>query len=60
MTTSGEQDKQAIDWASYDALREAVAVARRERRKRGESYVARHRQWLADSVHGQDAAQQSA
>ena len=60
MTTGGEHEQRAINWASYDALREAVAVARRERRKRGEPYVARHRQGPADSVNGQDTAQQSA
>jgi len=60
MTTSGEHDPRAIDWASHDALREAVAAARRERRQRGESYVARHRPGSADSADGQDPDRQSA
>ena len=43
MTTSSEHKPKAIDWAGYDAWREAVVVARRERRQRSERYVARHR-----------------
>jgi hypothetical protein len=60
MTTSGEHDPRAIDWASHDALREAVAAARRERQQRGERYVARHRPGSADSADGQDPDRQSA
>ena len=60
MTTSGEHEPRAMEWASYDALREAVAVARRERRQRGEPYVARHRPGAADNADGQDNARQSA
>ena len=60
MTTSGEHEPRAMDWASYDALREAVAVARRERRQRGERYVARHRLRPADNADGHDTDRQSA
>jgi hypothetical protein len=36
MTTSDEHKPEADDWTSYDGWREAVVVARRERRQRGE------------------------
>jgi hypothetical protein len=60
MTTSGEHEPRVIGWASYDELREAVAIARRERRQRGETYLARHRRASVDGTDGQDTAQRSA
>jgi hypothetical protein len=43
MTTSGVNEPKAISEASTETWREAVSVARRERRQRGERYTARHR-----------------
>ena len=60
MTTSGEHEPGVIGWANYDELREAVAIARRERRQRGETYLARHRRATVDGTDGQDTAQRSA
>ena len=42
MTTSGEHEPRVIGWANYDELREAVAVARRERDRPGSSRSRRH------------------
>jgi hypothetical protein len=42
MTTSDEHKPEADDSTSYDGWREAVVLARRERRQRGESYLAAH------------------
>jgi hypothetical protein len=43
MMTSGVNEPKAIREASTETWREAVLVARRERRQRGERYAARHR-----------------
>jgi hypothetical protein len=60
MTTNDEHERTAIDWASEEAWRESVAVARRERRQRGERYTGRHRAVPAEPADGQDIAQRSA
>ena len=60
MTTSSEHEPTAIEWASYDAWRESVAVARRERRQRGEGYTGRHRSVPVEPSDGQDITHRSA
>jgi len=60
MSTSDEHRPEADDWTSYDGWREAVVVARRERRLRGESYLARHRRAPHDDANAPDDTQRSA
>ena len=60
MTTSSEHEPEAINWAGYEAWREAVVVARRERRQRSERYMARHRRAPDDVADTQEPRQRSA
>lgn len=60
MPTSREQEPKGIGANSTEAWRVAVALARYERRKRGERYTARHRLAPTDGPEAQDTTQQTA
>jgi hypothetical protein len=59
MSRTGEHEPTAGDWASYDTWRESVAVARRERRQRGEAYTGRHRSVPVEPADRHDIAQRA-
>jgi hypothetical protein len=60
MTASREHEPKGISANSTEAWRVAMALARYERRKRGERYTARHRLTPTESGEAHDTTQQTA
>jgi hypothetical protein len=60
MTTSRENEPKGISPDSTEAWRITMALARYERRQRGERYMARHRSTPADGADAHDTTQRSA
>jgi hypothetical protein len=60
MTTSHEHEPMGISQDSTEAWRVTMALARYERRQRGERYLARHRWAPADGAEAHDTTQRSA
>ena len=60
MTTNGEHEPESIGWTGFEAWRESVAAAHRERRQRGERYTGRHRTVPTEPADEQDITHRSA
>jgi hypothetical protein len=60
MTTSDEHEPTGFSQDSTEAWRMTMALARYERRQRGERYMARHRSTPDDGAEGHDTSQRSA
>ena len=60
MTTSDEHEPTGFSQDSTEAWRMTMALARYERRQRGERYMARHRSTPADGAEAHDTTQRSA